>query len=275
MAELTRELEVARRLALEAGRLVMDLYGRVDREAKPGDEPVTEADRAANAILVDGLTAAFPGDGILAEESAPHPEWWKKRRVWCVDPIDGTKEYLAQNGEFAVMLGLADGSRAVLGVVLLPARGVLYVGGPALGTVALSVEDGTETALHVSDHRDLSQMTMAISRSHRSRRVGAMARRLGITKEVRSGSVGVKLGLVATAACDVYLHPAGGTKLWDACGPDAVLAGAGGVLTDCHGRPIDYDTDVVENRAGLVASNGPCHDEIIARIRPVVEDAGL
>ena len=272
---LETDLEVARRLVLETGRLVMARYGRVERETKAHDEPVTEADREANTHLVEGLSNAFSGDGILAEESAPRPEWWHKPRVWCIDPIDGTKEFLAQNGEFAVMVGLAVGSRPALGVVLLPARDVLYWGGPELGAFEERPAGSTPKALRVSDTSDIPSMYVAISRSHRSRRVDEMSRLLGITREQRSGSTGIKLGMVARGDVDLYLHPSRGTKRWDSCGPEAILVGAGGRLTDCRGRLIDYDTDEVENTSGLIASNGRRHDEIVERVRPVVESAGL
>ncbi len=272
-------MEIARRLILEAGALVMARYGKVAGEAKAAGEPVTEADRVANAHLVQGLREAFPDDGILAEESAPRPEWWRKRRVWCIDPIDGTKEYIKQNGEFAVMIGLADGKEAVLGLVLLPAQDLLYYGGPKLGAFRERLGEGFAPAapepIHVSEEREFSRMRMAISRSHRSALVGEMAERLGVRHEIQRGSVGIKLGLVASGEVELYLHPSAGTKRWDACGPDAILKGAGGRLTDFYGRPIDYDSSEVQNRAGLLASNGTRHDEIVALLRPIAEAAGL
>ena len=274
-AMLGRELEVARRLVLEAGALVMERYGKVDPESKAAGEPVTEADRVANAHLVAGLREAFPEDGILAEESAPRPEWWRRRRVWCIDPIDGTKEFIKQNGEFAVMVGLADGRDAVLGLVLLPALDLLYYGGPDLGAFRQRLPDGAPEPIRVSGETEFSRMRMAISRSHRSRLVGEMAERLGVAHEIQRGSVGIKLGLVASGEVELYLHPSRGTKRWDACGPDAILRGAGGRLTDFFGRPIDYDSSEVNNTAGLLASNGPRHDDIVAALRPIAEAAGL
>ncbi len=272
---LAQEWKVARALILEAGERVMSHYGRVAVEHKAGDEPVTVADREANTILVEGLAQAFPGDGVLAEESAPVERWNERERIWFIDPIDGTKEFIAQNGEFAVMVGLVVDTRAALGLVLMPARGLLYEGGPGLGTFEVDLKTGARRALQVSERRDPATMTMAISRSHRSERVTAMGERLGIGREVRSGSVGVKLALVATAAADLYLHPSGGTKRWDACGPDAILAGAGGVLTDLRGRPIDYRSGEIHNHSGLMASNGTCHETFIEDLADLVEAAGL
>ncbi len=273
--KLQQELEVARKLILEAGERIMSHYGKVAVELKAGDEPVTAADKEANAILVEGLVAAFPADGVLAEESTPTEDWHRHERIWCIDPVDGTKEFIAENGEFAAMVGLVVEKVAALGLLLMPARGLLYWGGPGLGTTEENLSTGESRVLKVSDRTDFASMGMAISRSHRSDRIGAMAERLGVTREVRSGSVGVKLAMVANAEVDLYLHPSEGTKRWDACGPDAILAGAGGVLTDFHGRPIDYVSGQVHNDSGLLASNGTKHAELVEALAALTTAAGL
>lgn len=94
-------------LAREAGAAIMSFYGRVGSVLKAGGSPVTEADHAANRVIVEGLGRAFPDDGILSEESADSAGRLQHNHVWIVDPLDGTKEFLSQNGEFAVMIGLA------------------------------------------------------------------------------------------------------------------------------------------------------------------------
>lgn len=272
---LQQEIDTARRLILEAGERIMSHYGQVAVEHKAGDEPVTAADREANTLLVEGLSRAFPADGVLAEESAPESDWHRRERIWCIDPVDGTKEFIAQNGEFAAMIGLVIEGRAALGLCLMPARGLLYIGGPGLGTTEERLRTGARRELTVSERSDFTSMGMAISRSHRSERVGAMAERLGVTREVRSGSVGVKLAMVSNGEVDLYLHPSGGTKRWDACGPDAILAGAGGVLTDFHGKAIDYTSGQVHNDSGLLASNGTRHAEIVELLADLTKEAGL
>ena len=130
MTDLSREREIARAAALEAGRLVMALYRTDVRvEMKGKNDPVTAADNASNDAIVAALSRAFPGDAILAEESGAGGAAALDGRRWCVDPLDGTKEFLAQNGEFAVMIGLAIAGRPVLGVVYQPAQDLLPLGG--------------------------------------------------------------------------------------------------------------------------------------------------
>jgi len=270
-----QEIKIARELILKAGEQVMRRYGAVEVEKKDFDEPVTLADREANTLLVEGLSEAFPLDGILAEESKAKGSWWQQERIWFIDPIDGTKEFIAQNGEFAIMLGLAVGGEARLGLILMPAQDLLCVGGPGLGCEATRLSDGSSRSLQVSAHTEFSEMTMAISRSHRSSRVDAMAKALGVTREKTSGSVGVKLSMVARAEVDLYLHPSLGTKLWDACGPEAILRGAGGLMTDFHGETINYAREEIQNEAGLLASNGAAHARLVECLAPLVGEGGF
>ena len=134
------ELDVASELALRAGEIVMKLYrADVAVELKGRNDPVTEADRQANEYLVEGLRSRFPSDGVVAEES-PDRSDVTKERCWFVDPLDGTKEFIAQNGEFSVMLGLAVGGRATVGVVYQPVTKKLYRGVVG-GRAELAVRD--------------------------------------------------------------------------------------------------------------------------------------
>src|SRR5688572_21773154 len=114
-----RELGVAVELARAAGAAALALYGTPLRVEHKGDhhEPVTQADRAANELIVRGLRGEFPGDGILAEESIDTARRLTKERVWIVDPLDGTRGFIEGNGDFAVQIGLAQAGESVCGVV--------------------------------------------------------------------------------------------------------------------------------------------------------------
>src|SRR5690606_2446424 len=101
---LMHELKVAESLAREAGAAALRFYDGVSAEYKEGGSPVTAADHAANDVIVAGLRRAFPGDAILSEESKDSADRLSARRVWVVDPLDGTKEFLARNGEFSIMI---------------------------------------------------------------------------------------------------------------------------------------------------------------------------
>ena len=276
-----RELGVALELARASGAAALEYYGGPLRVEHKGDtdEPVTAADRAVNELIVSGLGRAFPDDGILAEESVDTDRRLARERVWMVDPLDGTKGFIAGTGDFAVQIGLADRGESVLGVVYAPATDVMYWAARGAGAW---VERPVETAdastkverLRVSDNAELSSMRLAESRSHRSPKMDTVVRALGIREEIKSHSVGVKVGLIVERQCDVYIHLSGKTKQWDTCAPEAVLAAAGGRMTDLWGEPLRYNTPDVYNHNGIVSSNGAGHGAVVAALRPLLEGWG-
>ncbi|HKY45544.1 MAG TPA: 3'(2'),5'-bisphosphate nucleotidase CysQ [Pyrinomonadaceae bacterium] len=272
-----RELQTAVKLARAAGAAILDLYeGPINVEQKKSAddvEPVTQADRLANDLIVTGLKREFPNDGILAEESVDTKRRLEKSRVWMVDPLDGTNGFIDGNGDFAVQIGLAEEGRCALGIVYQPLTGVLYRAMRGEGTWIERPNFEPERA-HVSDKRDLSRMRLAASRSHRSPRMNKVVARFGFREEVQRGSVGIKIGLLIEQQCDVYIHLSPRTKQWDTCAPEVVLTEAGGRITDLFGYPLTYNVPDVQNRNGLVASNGAAHDQIIQNLAPLLKEFG-
>ncbi|GIK72975.1 MAG: hypothetical protein BroJett021_19630 [Chloroflexota bacterium] len=271
--DLTKELEFASRLAREAATIVNTFYiGSSEVRYKSGDEPVTEADRSANQHIVTRLSAAFPEDGILSEESKDDFVRLQKSRVWIVDPLDGTKEFIARNGEFSIMIGLAVEGKPVLGVIQQPATGLLYAG--AIGQGAFMYEDGERIDLAVSDCGVIRDMILVSSRSHRQQIVDRIRAQLNITRERVSGSVGLKVGLITRQLADLYIHPSPGCKEWDLCAPQALLEAAGGRITDCWGNPICYNRRDVRAHNGLIATNGVLHDQVVEVVSTICEEFG-
>lgn len=271
--DLTQELEFVARLAREAATIVNTFYiGSSEVRYKPGDEPVTEADRSANQHIVNRIRARFPDDGILSEESKDDLARLNQTRVWIIDPLDGTKEFIARNGEFSIMIGLAVAGHPVLGVVQQPATGLLYAG--AVGQGAFLYEDGERVELTVSDLADIKAMTMVSSRSHRQQIVDRIRAQLNITRERVSGSVGLKVGLITRQLADLYIHPSPGCKEWDLCAPQALLEAAGGRITDCWGNPLRYNKRDVRAHNGLIATNGVLHDQVVEVVAAICEEFG-
>ena len=274
-SDYQEELRVALTLAHEAGAAVLEFYrGPLQIEQKYASderEPVTEADRVANELIVEGLRQQFPDDGILAEESVDTPRRLKKRRVWMVDPLDGTNGFIDGNGDFAVQIGLVAAGQPVLGVVYQPATGVLY---RAIreGGAWIEGPHQTTTQANVSSQTNLSSMRLAASRSHRSPRMDRVVKSFAVKEEVRRGSVGIKVGLIIEQQCDLYVHLSPRTKQWDTCAPEVILTEAGGRLTDLFGQPLRYNSPEVQNRDGIVASNGTAHDAIITALVPLLAE---
>ena len=271
------ELRVACELARTAGAAILEHYeGPLNIKTKNYDddvEPVTQADTIANELIVSGLKAEFPDDGILAEESVDTEHRLAKSRVWMVDPLDGTNGFIDGNGDFAVQIGLAEDGRCVLGVVYQPLPGVLYRAVRGAGTWIERPEFEAEKA-SVSNTQTLSAMRLAASRSHRSPRMNRVITQLGFADEVQRGSVGIKIGLLIERQCDVYIHLSPRTKQWDTCAPEVILTEAGGEITDLFGEPLNYNVPDVQNRNGLVASNRVAHNQIIETLAPLLEEFG-
>jgi 3'(2'), 5'-bisphosphate nucleotidase len=279
--EFERELRVGVELARRAGEAASAFYGKPMRveHKEDFDEPVTQADRAVNELIVRALREEFPDDGVLAEESVDTGRRIGRERAWMIDPIDGTKGFIAGTGDFCVQIGLAVGGRAALGVLYAPATDVLYWAARGHGAWVLrpTSEAGAGAKaerLRVTGESDLGRMRLAESRSHRGPRMESVVSALGVRAEVRSHSVGIKVGLLVERQADLYIHLSPKTKQWDTCAPEAVLTEAGGRMTDVFGGPMLYNTPDVLNRNGLVASNGAAHEEVIARLQPLLAEWG-
>jgi len=271
------ELSVALKLAREAGAVILDLYEGplvIEQKSKAHDfEPVTQADKLANELIVGRLTAEFPDDGILAEESVDTARRLEKSRVWMIDPLDGTSGFIDGNGDFAVQIGLSVDGESVMGVVYQPLTGVLYRAVRGGGTWVERPEFEPERAA-VSTHAELTTMRLAASRSHRSPRMDKVVQAFGLKEEVNRGSVGIKVGLIVEQQCDLYVHLSPQTKQWDTCAPEIILSEAGGTLTDLFGKPLNYNRSDLQNRNGIVASNSVAHEHIIQSLAPLLVEFG-
>ena len=167
------------------------------------------------------------------------------------------------------MIGLAINGRAQLGVVYRPDGDILYTG--VVGQGAWMEMGGQRTPLNVIASKPSVSPTLAVSRSHRNSLLENICRDLGVEKEVSSGSVGLKIGLIARGIADVYIEPGPYTKLWDACGPDAILCATGGQFTNILGEPLVYGLTQLKNTRGLVATNGAIHKKVIKGLEPITK----
>jgi len=272
--DFARELDIACQLARRAGEIAMRYYTTqvvVEYKGDDPSNPVTQADKDANALIVDGLAKAFPDDAILAEESAAQESRHAHKRLWCVDPIDGTREFIDRNGMFVVMIGLAIDGAAALGVLYQPTEDALLWGA---GGQAEIQQRGQTRPLKVSQIADPKQATMVVSRSHASKSVQRAATALNVGKRMPLGSVGLKIARLSEGSADIYISTSSQTHEWDACGPEAVLRAAGGQMTDLCGAPLRYNKRNTATPRGMVATNGVLHEACIGALRPLAEERG-
>lgn len=243
--ELTRErladlLPPVMEVARAAGREIMRIYNSdFAVQHKADKSPLTEADLNAERCIGAGLAALTPDIPMLGEESAaaqePRRHGW--HRLWLVDPLDGTREFVKRNGEFTVNIALIDDHAPVLGILYAPARGVLYSAARGSGAFRTS-EDGTTERIHATQPAP-PIARVAASRSHRGGSLDGMLARLGPHELVSVGSA-LKFGLLAEGSIDLYLRD-GPTSEWDTAAGHAIVNEAGAHVVDLDGIPLRYN----------------------------------
>lgn len=243
--------EVMRRLALEAGDTIMEIYGQDDFavESKDDDSPVTAADKAADAIISAGLRAAFPDMMLVTEEQAAS-HTLSGETFLIVDPLDGTKEFIHRRGDFTVNIALVENGTPTRGVVYAPAKGRMFLtlaDGSAIEEVGPFNPDamGTTHAITVAKS-DNSGLMVVASKSHRDQATDDYINQYAV-RDMKSAGSSLKFCLVATGEADLYPR-LGRTMEWDTAAGHAVLAGAGGqVLRFDSLEPLHYGKDGYAN----------------------------
>jgi myo-inositol-1(or 4)-monophosphatase len=256
MSTYGAERDLAERAARAAGAAILDVWKRDFKveEKDDGKGPLTEADLAANTILIDAIQAAFPGDAILSEETADTPERLDNPRCWIIDPLDGTREFTLKIPEFCVSVGFVVNGAPVVGALFNPATGEMITAEVGVGVTL----DGQPAK--VSTHGTLEGGRFLVSRSEHKK--GWFTQYEDKADMVPMGSVAWKFALVAVGRAEATFTPKPRNE-WDLCGGvAAVLAGGGNA---CNGKGEAY----VFNQAdplniGVCGSNGPIHDDVMA-----------
>jgi 3'(2'), 5'-bisphosphate nucleotidase len=242
LSERRRLLDAACGIAREAGRAILEVYGRADFAVarKSDDSPLTEADQVAHGIISRALAALDGSIPILSEESRPgdHAERRSWSIYWLVDPLDGTKEFVKRNGEFTVNIALVDAHRAVLGVVLAPVLDRLYSGAAGLG--AWRADSGGAPKPITVRANAAQPLRVVGSRSHPTPELAQYLAGLPPYEITDMGS-SLKICLVAEGAADVYPR-LGPTSEWDTAAAQAILESAGGRMIDLAGLPLRYNS---------------------------------
>ncbi|HWA45581.1 MAG TPA: 3'(2'),5'-bisphosphate nucleotidase CysQ [Hypericibacter adhaerens] len=248
-------LERLAALAEAAGQEILRHYqGPIAVTRKADASPVTIADQAAEAIILEALATLLPDVPVVSEEASaaghtPKIDEGADRRFWLVDPLDGTKEFLSRNGEFTVNIALIQGRRPVLGVVHLPALGTTYTGsvpaagGPGLATLAHRGEPPKPIACR---RQPKDGAIVLASRSHANEAaLQAFLSNEQVAALENAGS-SLKFCRVAEGLADIYPR-LGRTMEWDTAAGQAVLAAAGGSVRTMDGKELGYGKPGFEN----------------------------
>ena len=256
-ARLAKEM---RRLALEAGAAIMEIYrsGELETEAKDDRSPVTAADRAADALISVGLRAAFPDVPLVTEEQAASHDQ-SVSTFLIVDPLDGTKEFVQRRGDFTVNIAYVENGTPLRGIVYAPAKGRLFMttaeGGAIEETGDLdSRVTGPQKAVRVATPNG-SALRVVASKSHRTPETDQYIARYEVSDVVSAGS-SLKFCLVASGEADLYPR-LGRTMEWDTAAGDAVLRAAGGRVVRADTlEPLPYGKDGFANPYFIAYADG-------------------
>ncbi|MEZ5646621.1 MAG: 3'(2'),5'-bisphosphate nucleotidase CysQ [Burkholderiaceae bacterium] len=244
-ATLNRWIPTLESLIRRAGDVVMAVYAEdIEVDSKADQSPVTRADRDAEAVILEGLARLGSGCPVVAEESVAAGNIPATGRCfWLVDPLDGTREFISRNGEFTVNIALIADGVPVLGLVLAPALGRLFVGGPGLG--AWMDAGAGRQPIQVREVPPAG-LTVVASRSHGdAAALDAFLEGRRVAQVVGAGS-SLKLCLLAQGEADVYPR-LGRTMEWDIAAGQAVLLGAGGQVNALTGEALAYGKPGFEN----------------------------
>src|SRR5216684_1123057 len=253
--DLSRELKLAKKAARAAGEILRGHWRRGGYEigSKGRDNPVTQADLEADRAIKELLREPFPDYGWLSEETVDNDSRLACRRVWIVDPLDGTKEFIQGVPEFCVAIALIEDGVPILGVTYNPIKREMYSAARGMGCHLNSKR------VRVTRTRTLKAATVLASRSETAR--GEWQVFHGIMQVSPTGSVAYKLALVAGGKGDATFTRSPKSE-WDIASGAALVIEAGGMITDIRGREIRFNQRSVKLE-GLIADNRILHPALI------------
>ena len=231
------------------------------RQQKPDHSLVTNADHEADRIIREGLRHAFPDHAILTEESgldgSPSAEF-----MWVVDPLDGTRAFAKGVPGYSVMVGLLKAGKPLVGVVVDPLEGRCY--DAQKGEGAFQTYKNRRERMQVSERKELNVMPVVTSTGFPKALHGPIRKQLSGPWLPEINSVGIKVGLLARQAADIYINHHK-VHFWDTCAPQIILEEAGGAITFMDGRPLSYPfaDGTYRHDSQTLATNGLRHQDIL------------
>jgi len=252
------------KLALDAAQKATDIVLNIYKQGfsisqKDDNQPITQADIQSNQIILKSISQSeLP---ILSEES---PDQKEKRidskKVWIVDPLDGTTDFVNKTGEFTIMIALVEKNQPIMGVISHPTENKLYVAQKGQGAYRYYNEEWMK--LEVSKTSIISQCRVVGSRFHQSEREKNFLKTLDISKFTSRGS-SLKVLDISSAKAELYFTTTNKIKQWDTCASFCLVTEAGGKMTDMNGQNLKYNTQTVNHENGILVTNGIVHQTIV------------
>ena len=252
---------------IEAGERVREIYESDFEVSKKDDNsPITKADLESNKIIRAALEKT--GIPILSEEDVDDKSRLNSDKIWIVDPLDGTTDFVNRTGEFTIMVGLVENHIPVMGLIYWPTKQKLYYAERGMGAFCShsdTVEECVWEVISVRETQNLEDCLALVSRHHLSDREKKILDHLKITHTASIGS-SLKVTEISSGMADVYLTTTNKMKQWDTCASFCIISEAGGKITDVAGNELVYNTDIVNHENGLLVTNGFVHNEVVSKI---------
>lgn len=257
------ELKIAINAAINAGKEILRVYNKdFSSNVKNDDSPITEADLKSNNIIKEILSKT--NLDILSEEDKDDESRLVQNRIWIIDPLDGTTDFVNRTGEFTVMIALVENRKPILGIIYWPTEETMFLAQKDFG--AWKFSNNSWTKISVSDISELKKCRAVGSRHHLSENEKALLKKLMITNFTSIGS-SLKVGEISSGSADVYLTTTDKMKEWDTCASYCIISEAGGKMTDMFGNDISYNNKSVIHQNGILVTNSLVHDKIVKEFK--------
>lgn len=257
------EIELVINAATKASKAVMNVYNtEFSHDLKDDDSPITKADLQSNQIIKDTLSGS--GLFVMSEEDRDDMGRLDHKKIWIVDPLDGTSDFVNKTGEFTIMIGLVEEKKPILGLICRPTTDTLFLA--QKGSGAYKLQDNSWQRLAVSKTSELKKCKAVGSRFHLLEREKEFFAKLGVSSFESRGS-SLKVAEICMGLADLYLTTTDKIKQWDTCASYCLITEAGGKMTDMYGNDILYNTEKLNHENGLLVTNGLIHDQIIRHYR--------
>ena len=260
-SNILSETNLAINAAIKAGKAVIEVYkNNFSYQVKDDNSPITEADIKSNGIIQEVLsTTNIP---ILSEESIDNLMRLKHEKIWIVDPLDGTSDFVEKTGEFTIMISLVQSSKPILGVIYWPTEDKLYVAQKNQG--AYELFSGHWKKLNVNNISNLEKCHAVISRHHLSESDKKFIKKLNLLEFNQKGS-SLKVLDVCSGKAEVYLTTTNKIKQWDTCASYCLISESGGTMTSMNGEDLEFNTELINHKNGLLVTNGSIHNKIVKK----------
>jgi len=255
------ETNLAIEAAMKAGKAVIEVYkNNFSYQVKDDNSPITEADIKSNEIIQEILS--ITNIPILSEESVDNLVRLKHEKIWIIDPLDGTSDFVEKTGEFTIMISLVQSSKPILGVIYWPTEDKLYVAQKNKG--AYELFSGHWKKLNVNNISNLEKCHAVISRHHLSESDKKFIKKLNLLEFNQKGS-SLKVLDVCSGKAEVYLTTTNKIKQWDTCASYCLISESGGTMTSMNGEDLEFNTELINHKNGLLVTNGSIHNKIVKK----------